>query len=237
MEYEQYEQEVKIINQQASNKFCKIVCSEIGACMFNPFHYTASLEFLKDFKLFYIGNFDSNLTEQHILVSQVRLKYFNRMIEEYSKKQEIIRLALYEDSPIFRHKRAINNVIRGVHTLKDLKINSLTITSKQFVQILLSGTNLEKFNLVDCTFIGAQFVITVGKRTSRLKSFEMRCDKISLREKVGRNFEYFDNILSNICQCPCVKTLEVIRFERTGVVHGTPEAFEQKYSHLNLYIN
>ncbi|CAI2374046.1 unnamed protein product [Moneuplotes crassus] len=187
--------------------------------------------------------------EQVILLSTVRVRLLSKVMMIFTKNQTKIKIKTFNNPSAFRQKIVINSLISKVHSIKKLQIRRLTISSKQFVHILLSGASLKIFEILDCIINGPILKITHSKRSSNLKKIDiwwknvtpdnysalsaLSTQKPALKQETLKT-DYYEKIFSNISQCPCVETLSKVTVYWSSLQKIAIDELQKKYAHCKV---
>ncbi|CAI2379059.1 unnamed protein product [Moneuplotes crassus] len=215
-------------------KFDKYFGEECDCEVFDPVAYSADLKFVEDcgFHPEPVDRFDRCV--QAIFVSEMRSKSFYKMIKNYSKNQNEIEIFPIDNPNVLRQSRALKCLINNIHSLQRLTISCLRITSKQFVQILLSGIYLEKLKLDNCDIKSSQISLPALQRSSQLKIIIFKCGRISVQNEIALGTSHYSHIFHNISQCPCSQTLTHLLIQRSSLDDPLTQSLTQEHPHLPI---
>ncbi|CAI2372175.1 unnamed protein product [Moneuplotes crassus] len=167
-----------------------------------------------------------------ILISNIRKKYFSKMLQIFSKNKPTVKLELDENIVQRRLTYTIQTCVNNIRFVKQLKVSKITLSSKQFIHFILSGTCLEEFYLKESNVIGPKLKFSCS-RTSSLQALLMVWDEISPSEQI-RTFSYFETILENLNKCKFSENLNLIFFEKSKLPAEQAKSLELRFIHINV---
>ncbi|CAI2379333.1 unnamed protein product [Moneuplotes crassus] len=194
-------------------------------------HYSLNFKYIKD--LCFTKEIINNYLAK-IFVSKIRPKYAAKMLNLLLKNQSSVEIDTCQDPSFYRQKISIDYLIKTTHSLKRLDLNLILMNSKQFVNIFLGGVNLEYLKINDCFIFGPQLSFSYEGTTSKLKNFDIQWEIITLPEHLRTNLEYYDNLLTNLSQCPCSKTLAKISVTNSKIPSHLQHSLLQTHCHLKI---
>ncbi|CAI2376742.1 unnamed protein product [Moneuplotes crassus] len=168
-------------------------------------------------------------------------KYMNKFISKFPTELQFLNLE-YDQYSCNSRTMSISpmfpNLLKQLCKVKNIiKLNNIALGYKQFALLISKNPYISRFIFENCK-ISKGTIKTTLKGQSNLKRLEFSSDRyrndITIRGK-----EYAENILENVLQCPCVKSLEQISFTLIGFKPPDAKKAKQKYGleGIRLYID
>ncbi|CAI2378652.1 unnamed protein product [Moneuplotes crassus] len=169
-----------------------------------------------------------------VMSKHLTQKHFYKMLNYTFTTRNSIIFGSNVFSTGFRVKFSIKSLVNRIHYFKRVVIQEIAMSSKQFVKILRDGNCLEDLRLEQSYVQGPQLRFKADG-VSRLKKINISWYMYEVVQyHVTENPNYFDPVLGNISQCPCINTLERIKIINTRTPEHTTNRLQEKYGGLTI---
>ncbi|CAI2376915.1 unnamed protein product [Moneuplotes crassus] len=168
----------------------------------------------------------------YIRIDKIRTKYLDETLQLFLKNTRQAELEFADTCTVFRMAQTKITLMKTIHRFCILKITGISLTSKQFIKLIMSGTFLETLVLCDSEIIGPKLTFACP-RSLPLQEFVMFEREIN-PTRYARNIDYYRTILENLDQCKFTDALDYILFENTDLQAPESLALEQTISGLKV---
>ncbi|CAI2376637.1 unnamed protein product [Moneuplotes crassus] len=168
----------------------------------------------------------------YIRIDKIRTKWFDETLQLFCKNTRQSELEFADTCTAFRMAQTKITLMKTIHRFCILKITEISLTSKQFIKLIMSGAFLKTLVLCDSEIVGPKLTFAC-LRTLPLQEFVIFEREIN-PTRYTRNIDYYRTMLENLDQCKFTDTLGYILFENTDLQAHESLTLEQTFRNLKV---